>query len=72
LPLATAACCPEINLILRMNLSLSRLLSGLVHHANPQSPSASPKIEKSACDQSNPARNPIHHTHPIELAVIPA
>jgi hypothetical protein len=27
-------------------------------------------IEKSACDQSNPARNPIHDTHPVELTVI--
>jgi hypothetical protein len=33
---------------------------------------ASPKIEKSACDQSNPARNPIHHTHAMALAAISA
>jgi hypothetical protein len=38
LPLATAVCCPEINLILRMKSQ--PLLPGLVHHAI-QHPSAS-------------------------------
>jgi hypothetical protein len=52
--------------------ALPSVLPGIVHHAISSSSSASGKIEKSACDQSNPARYPIRHTHPVELVTITA
>jgi len=70
LPLATAVGCPEINLILHMKSQPLQAPARTRSSCNPQHSSTSPKIEKSARDQSNPARNPFHHTYPVELAVI--
>jgi hypothetical protein len=64
--------CPEINLVLRMKSQPLQAPARTHSSCNPQRLSASPKIEKPACDQSNHARNPIHHIHPVELAVISA
>lgn len=72
LPLATAVRCSEINLVLRMKSQPLQAPVRTHSSCNPRASSASLKIEKSACDQFNPARNPLHHTHSVELAAISA
>jgi hypothetical protein len=70
LPFATAVCCPEINLILRMISQPLQAPARTHSPCNPRRPSASSKIEKSACDQSSPphpSRGACGHLRVAEL-----